>query len=157
MELKSRVAASLAAAVVMTFAGAGAAQAATGAGPAQVVRLAHARPTPEGRKHCEDIDSAGDEYYAAHALYVSAVCDGKVYVLTIDPTTTPPTAVGGWQAVGGPTDVVDATLAAGTQDVLGGPVFVTALTRSGAVWQGVCANTRPLGACSFRQLPQTPH
>ncbi|MFI1164812.1 hypothetical protein ACH4UM_14625 [Streptomyces sp. NPDC020801] len=157
MELKRRVAASLATAVVMTFIGAGAAEAQTRPGAEQLVQLVNARSTPEGTKRCQDIDSAGNEYYLQPpTAYVSAVCDGRLYVLTVDESTSPPTAIGNWQLVGGPTDVVGATVASNIDDVYGGPVLITALTRRGDVWHGTCANSRPIGSCTFTSLPHPP-
>jgi len=115
--------------------------------------------TTHGSRACVDIDSAGNEGAVAVGVgkkYVSAVCDGEVYVLSVDESTNPGTPVGDWQDVGGPDDVIDATLASDVDDVQGGPVFVTVLTRSQEVWEGRCASTLPLGPCVFTQLPDPP-
>ncbi|MGW2327728.1 hypothetical protein ACWC5C_18410 [Streptomyces sp. NPDC001700] len=109
---------------------------------------------------CIDVDSAGNENAISAgvgAKYISTVCNGQVYVLSVDESTNPGTPVGGWVAVGGPRDVLEATLASNTDDVQGGPVFVTVLTRSQEVWEGRCPNTRPIGTCAFTQLPDPPH
>ncbi|MEU0846109.1 hypothetical protein ABZ370_42630 [Streptomyces sp. NPDC005962] len=109
---------------------------------------------------CTDVDSAGNEGVitgGVGAKYISTVCNGQVYVLSVDESTNPGTPVGGWVAVGGPRDVLEATLASNTDDVQGGPVFVTVLTRSQEVWEGRCPNTRPIGTCAFTQLPDPPH
>ncbi|WP_154685919.1 hypothetical protein [Streptomyces himastatinicus] len=109
---------------------------------------------------CTDVDSAGNEGVitaGVGAKYISTVCNGQVYVLSIDESTNPGTPVGGWVAVGGPRDVLEATLASNTDDVQGGPLFVTVLTRSQEVWEGRCPNTRPVGTCVFTQLPDPPH
>ncbi|MGR3932680.1 hypothetical protein [Streptomyces sp. BRA346] len=109
---------------------------------------------------CTDVDSAGNEGVitaGVGAKYISTVCNGQVYVLSVDESTNPGTPVGGWVAVGGPRDVLEATLASNTDDVQGGPLFVTVLTRSQEVWEGRCPNTRPVGTCVFTQLPDPPH
>ncbi|MET8249668.1 hypothetical protein ABZV31_38115 [Streptomyces sp. NPDC005202] len=157
MEQKRKIAAALTATAIMTVIGAGGAEAQTQPEAGNAARLVDARPKPE--RGCYDIDSAGNEGAVAAGVgkkYVSVVCDGKVYVLSINESTTPPTPVGGWQSVGGPSNVVDATLASNTDDVQGGPVFVTALTSTGEVWEGVCPSTLPLGPCTFTQLPKPP-
>ncbi|MFI0815111.1 hypothetical protein ACH4TX_04665 [Streptomyces sp. NPDC021098] len=114
----------------------------------------------EKSKGCVDVDSAGNEGVIAAgvgAKYISTVCNGQVYVLSVDESTNPGTPVGGWQSVGGPRDVLEATLASNTDDVQGGPLFVTVLTKSQEVWEGRCPNTRPVGTCVFTQLPDPPH
>src|ERR1044072_2076563 len=113
----------------------------------------------EKPKGCTDVDSAGNEGVIAAgvgAKYISTVCNGHVYVLSVDEATNPGTPVAGWVAAGGPRDVREATLASNTDDVQGGPVFVTVLTRSQEVWEGRCPNTRPIGTCTFTQLPDPP-
>ncbi|MEU1803094.1 hypothetical protein [Streptomyces sp. NPDC019937] len=126
----------------------------------QSVRTGHdGREGHEKPKGCTDVDSAGNEGVIAAgvgAKYISTVCNGHVYVLSVDESTNPGTPVGGWVAVGGPRDVLEATLASNTDDVQGGPVFVTVLTRSQEVWEGRCPNTRPIGTCTFTQLPDPP-
>ncbi|MGW2448950.1 hypothetical protein [Streptomyces sp. NPDC001675] len=103
-------------------------------------------PVPTG---CFDIDSAVQD----PDKYLSVVCDGRVYVLTV--RETPPSApqpVGGWQFVGGPTNVVDATLATRANQV-----YVSVLTATGTVFQGVCTATEPLTVpCTFTQMPTPP-
>jgi hypothetical protein len=76
--------------------------------------------------------------------------------LSVNESVTPGTPVGGWKAVGGPSDVVDATLASNVNDVQGGPVFITVLTKKGKVWEGTCPSTLPLGSCPFYKLPTPP-
>ncbi|WP_127360862.1 hypothetical protein [Actinacidiphila soli] len=154
MEQKRKIAAALTATAVMTVMGAGGAAAQAQPEAGKAARLVHAQSNPVRPHRCYDIDSAGNEF--RHAKYVSAVCDGRVYVLSVNESTAPPTPVGGWQFVGGPSNVVDATLASNVFDVGGGPVLVTALTSKGNVWEGVCANTLPLGPCTFTQLPKPP-
>jgi hypothetical protein len=142
MASKRKVAALLSAAAMVTLIGAGGAQAQEQSGP----------PRPA---HCTDTDSTGNEF--SHAKYVAAVCKGRVYVLTVNEATAPPTPVGGWQRVGGPSHVTDVSLASNTRDVTGGPVFVTVLTKRGHVYEGSCPNTVPLGQCTFTRLPDPPH
>jgi hypothetical protein len=154
MEQKRKIAATLTVTAIMTVMGVGGAEAQAQPEAGNVARLVHAQSYPKPHNRCTDIDSAGNE--GVGTKYVSAVCDGKVYVLSVNESITPPTPVGGWQPVGGPSNVVDATLASNTNDVEGGPVFVTALTSRGEVWEGRCANTLPLGACTFTQLPKPP-
>ncbi|WP_327325143.1 hypothetical protein OG735_23565 [Streptomyces sp. NBC_01210] len=163
MERKRRLAATLTAAAITTVIGAGgaaAAQAQPEDGIADLVVHAQSKldsPNPDRpKKGCVDIDSVGNEASQSHAKYVAAVCDGKVYVLTVNENSKPGIPVGGWQAVGGPSKVVDVTLASNVFDVAAGPVFITALTSTGTVWEGACANTVPLGPCTFYQLPTPP-
>ncbi|WP_351234019.1 hypothetical protein [Streptomyces sp. NPDC002133] len=107
---------------------------------------------------CHGIDSAGNEQLDGPpgATYLSVVCDGKVYVLSVNEATAPSAPVGTWQFVGGPTNVVEATVASNSSDIDGGPVFITALTETGVVWRGVCPEALPLGSCSFAPLPTLP-
>ncbi|MGW0083936.1 hypothetical protein [Streptomyces sp. NPDC003393] len=170
MKQKRRVAASLAAAVAMTFVGAGTAKAAqqpetpngmtARAGIASNGGCDHGHdqncpkppPVPRG---CFDIDSAVQD----PDKYLGVVCDGRVYVLTVrEAPPSAPTPVGDWQLVTGtpstpaPTNVVDATLA--TRD---NEVYVSVLTATGAVYQGVCTATEPLTVpCTFTQMPTPP-
>ncbi|WP_158716001.1 hypothetical protein [Streptomyces sp. NRRL B-24720] len=103
-------------------------------------------PTPP--TGCFDIDSAVQD----PDKYISVVCDGQVYVLTVrEAPPTDPTPVGDWQAVGGPTNVVDATLATRANEV-----YVSVLTSTGAVLQGVCPATEPIGPCTFHTMPTPP-
>ncbi|WP_432020487.1 hypothetical protein [Streptomyces sp. 1222.5] len=162
MKKKRRVAASLAAAVVMTFAGVGTAHAAKqpGAANGMTTRAGIASlggcdnghdcpkppPVPTG---CFDIDSAVQD----PDKFISVVCDGRVYVLTVrEAPPTAPQPVGDWQFVGGPTNVVDATLSTRANEV-----YVSVLTATGTVFQGVCTATEPLTVpCTFTQMPTPP-
>jgi hypothetical protein len=150
---KRKIAAAMSATAVVTLIGAGGAQAQqpTAGSKAQ---SGSAKSGPEWR-HCTDTGSAGNEF--SHAKYVAAVCKGKVRVLTVNEATDPPTPVGGWRSVGGPSHVTDVSVASNTRDVSGGPVFITVLTRNGQAWEGSCTNSVPLGPCTFRQLPRPPH
>ncbi len=156
MEQKRRMAAALSAAAIMTVIGVGGATAQTQPEAGNAAKLVKAQSGPEGTKEkaCVDIDSTGNEN--SEAKYVGAVCDGRVYVLTVDETVSPPAPIGGWVPVGGPTKVVDVTLASNTEDVSAPSVFVTALTKYGEVWEGVCPNSEPIGTCTFTQLPKPP-
>ncbi|MEU9012037.1 hypothetical protein AB0D12_20115 [Streptomyces sp. NPDC048479] len=161
MERKRRLAATLTATAIMTVIGAGGAAAAQTQpedGTADLLEHAQSKldsPNPDRpKKGCVDVDSVGNE--ASHAKYVAAVCKGKVYALTVNENSDPGTPVGGWQAVGGPSNVVDVTLASNVFDVAAGPVFITVLTSTGTVWEGRCANNVPLGPCTFYQLPVPP-
>jgi hypothetical protein len=160
MEQKQKISAALTVTAIMTVMWTGGAEAQGQPEAGDAARLVHAQSNPVRPHRCYDIDSAGNEGAVAvngvGKKYVSAVCDGKVYVLSVNESTTPPTPVGGWQPVGGPSNVVDATLASNIDDVGGGAVLVTALTSRGNVWEGVCASTLPLGLCTFRQLPKPP-
>jgi hypothetical protein len=143
MASKRKIAAMLSATAIMTLIGAGGAQAADRSGG------------PEWG-HCNDTGSAGNEF--SHAKYVAAVCNGKLYTLTVNEATAPPTPVGGWRKVeGAPRHIDEVSVASNTRDVQGGPVFLTVLTKRGHAHKGTCANTVPLGACTFRQLPKPPH
>ncbi|MFI1164732.1 hypothetical protein ACH4UM_14170 [Streptomyces sp. NPDC020801] len=107
-------------------------------------------PTPPPPTGCNDIDSA----VQGMTKYVSVICDGQVRVLSVNEAgQNPPTPVGGWQLVGGPTNVFDATLA-----VFDNELLVTELTDTGEVWQGVCTSTLPLTVpCTFTQMPTPPN
>ena len=157
MEQKRKIAAALTAAAIMTAIGAGAAEAQTqpkAGNTAQVNAQSNpVEPKPKP-KYCSDTDSAGSERSSSYATYHSVLCDGKVYVLTINAATATP--VGGWQPVGGPADVIDVSLASNSDDVDGGPVFVTVLTKKGKVWKGTCPSALPLGLCTWAQLPNPP-
>ncbi|ROP48025.1 hypothetical protein [Streptomyces sp. PanSC9] len=98
---------------------------------------------------CFDIDSA----IQVPDKYLSVVCDGRVYVLTVrEAPPTAPQPVGDWQFVGGPTNVVDATLSTRANEV-----YVSVLTATGTVFQGVCTATEPLTVpCTFTQMMPTP-
>ncbi|MFD7504629.1 hypothetical protein [Streptomyces sp. NPDC059850] len=157
MRQKRKLAIALTAAAMMTAIGAGQAAADTKPEPAKT-KTAKATNTG-GHGGCVDVDSAGNEGAVAGGVgkkYVSTVCDGQVYVLSVDESTDPGTPVGDWQAVGGPDHVLEATLASNTDDVQGGPLYVTVLTRSQEVWEGRCPSTLPLGPCEFTQLPDPP-
>ncbi|MER6472567.1 hypothetical protein [Streptomyces collinus] len=162
MREKRGAAASLAAALVVTFAGVGTAHAAKQPGSASDITTrvgiapvggcdnGHDCPKPMPvPTRCFDIDSTVQD----PDKYLSVVCGGRVYVLTV--RETPPSApqpVGGWQFVGGPTDVVDATLATRANQV-----YVSVLTATGTVFQGVCTATEPLTVpCTFTQMPTPP-
>ncbi|MFF3359281.1 hypothetical protein ACFYWN_43445 [Streptomyces sp. NPDC002917] len=110
------------------------------------------RPTPP--TGCNDIDSV------IHGVtkYVSAVCDGRVFVLAVaeEPETTP--IEPGWVATGGPSDVIDATVAEH-----GNNVYVTVLTAGGQVHEGTCETGpgepgpgNPITTCTFEELPTPP-
>ncbi|WP_316739455.1 hypothetical protein [Streptomyces sp. MK7] len=145
MKQKRRVAASLAAAVAMTFVGVGTAQAAKqpGAADGMTARAGIASaggcdydhdhncpkppPVPKG---CFDIDSV------IHGVtkYVSVVCNGRVFVLAVAEEPDGPHAIApGWVATGGPSNVIDATVAEH-----GDNVYVTVLTAQGQVQEGTC-------------------
>lgn len=154
MRQKRKLAIALTAAAMMTAIGTGSAVADAKPEPAKT-----AKATKTGGHGCVDVDSAGNEGAVTAGVgkkYVSTVCNGQVYVLSVDESTDPGTPVGDWQAVGGPDDVIEATLASNTDDVQGGPLFVTVLTRSQEVWEGRCPSTLPLGPCEFTQLPDPP-
>ncbi|MEV6737804.1 hypothetical protein AB0N14_13050 [Streptomyces sp. NPDC051104] len=98
---------------------------------------------------CFDIDSVvhGD------TKYISVVCNGQVYVLTVAETGTDAGhAVSGWLPVGGPNNVIDATLA--ERDAV---VYVSVLTANGQVQEGTCTTAsgqqgpgRPINVpCTF--------
>lgn len=50
----------------------------------------------------------------------------------------------------------DAGVALNVNDVQGGPVFITVLTKKGKAWEGTCPSTLPLGPCTFYKLPTPP-
>ncbi|MFG3010066.1 hypothetical protein ACGFZB_06350 [Streptomyces cinerochromogenes] len=106
-------------------------------------------PTPTPTRGCFDIDSAVKD----PDKYLSVVCNGRVYVLTVrEAPPSNPQPVGGWRPVGGPTNVVDATLSTRANEV-----YVSVLTATGTVFQGVCTATEPLTVpCTFTQLPTPP-
>ncbi|MFC9910475.1 hypothetical protein [Streptomyces sp. NPDC127197] len=108
------------------------------------------KPTPPPASGCNNIDSA----VQGMTKYVSVVCNGRVRVLSVNEAgANPPTPVGGWQLVGGPTNVFDATLS-----VFDSRLLVTVLTSSGTVWQGSCTTTLPLTVpCTFTQMPTPPN
>jgi hypothetical protein len=157
MRQKRKLAIALTAAAIVATVGTGAALAEP---KPDAGKTAQATKTGQGgSRGCVDVDSAGNEGAVAAGVgkkFVSTVCDGQVYVLTVDESTNPGTPVGDWQAVGGPDDVIEATLASNVDDVQGGPLFVTVLTRSQEVWEGRCPSTLPLGPCEFTQLPDPP-
>lgn len=91
--------------------------------------------------------------------YVSAVCNGRVFVLAVaeEPETTP--IAPGWVATGGPSDVIDATVAEH-----GNNVYVTVLTAGGQVQEGTCDTGpgepgpgNPITTCDFTPLPTPPN
>lgn len=153
MDRKRKIAAVLGATAIMSVIGTGGAVAQQ-SGPDDAT-MAAVKAGPDRPWGCQGLRSVGNE--RSHATYVATVCRGKVYVLTVNESTSTPTPVGGWQFVGGPRNVVDVSLASGTQDVSGGPIFITVQTERGKVKQGVCANTVPLGTCTFTKLPSPPH
>lgn len=144
MVSKRKIAAALGATAIITLMGAGGAQAQDQTGGER----------PHG---CTDSGSAGNEN--SRAKYVALVCKGKVYALTVDERTAPGTPVGGWVNVGAPRHVTDVSVASNTQDVVGGPVFITVLTENGRAYEGSCAAAvgQALGPCTFTQLPKPPH
>ncbi|MFD5063880.1 MULTISPECIES: hypothetical protein [unclassified Streptomyces] len=158
MEQKRKISAALTAAAMMTVIGAGAAEAQTqpkAGDTAQVNAQSNPKPKP---KHCIDIDSTATELTTfEYVKYVSAVCDGKVYVLSVN-ETTPTLTDSEWKFVGGPTDVIDVTLASNTEGVVpvGPTVYVTVLTKKGKVWEGTCPGALPLGPCEWTQLTNPP-
>ncbi|MFC3577581.1 hypothetical protein ACFOZ0_30830 [Streptomyces yaanensis] len=107
------------------------------------------KPPPTPPRGCFDIDST----VQGRDKFISVVCNGRVFVLTVreTPPSGPPAPVGGWQFVGGPTDVIDATLA--TRDNV---IYVSVLTARGTVQQGICRASEPLGSCTFYPLPTPP-
>ena len=104
-------------------------------------------PTPPAG--CFDIDSV----VHGETKYISAVCNGRVFVLTVAETGPDAGhAVSGWLPVGGPTNVIDATLA--ERDAV---VYVSVLTADGQVQEGTCTTSggnpgpgRPINVpCTF--------
>ncbi|WP_306190627.1 hypothetical protein [Streptomyces sp. MK5] len=167
MKQKRRVAASLAAAVAMTFVGVGTAQAAKqpGAADGMTARAGIASaggcdydhdhncpkppPVPRG---CFDIDSG------IHGMtkYVSVVCNGRVFVLAVNERSGQP--ISGWVPTLGPSNVIDATVAE-----QGNNVYVTVLTAQGQVREGTCAVAPPetepglpITTCDFTTLTTPP-
>lgn len=117
------------------------------------------KPSPTKKAGCFDIDSV----VHGNTKYVSAVCNGQVFVLGVaeEPPTGPsPLVPPGWQSVGGPSDVIDATVAEHDNHVL-----VTVLTASGTSFEGSCqagpgapGPGRPIVVpCPFTQLPTPPN
>jgi hypothetical protein len=112
------------------------------------------KPKPKPPAGCFDIDSV------IHGVtkYVSAVCNGQVFVLAVaeEPETTP--VAPGWVATGGPSNVIDATVAEH-----GNNVYVTVLTAGGHVQEGTCdvgpgepGPGNPITTCDFTTLPTPP-
>ncbi|MGR6968877.1 hypothetical protein ACU639_04585 [Streptomyces cynarae] len=104
-------------------------------------------PTPPAG--CFDIDSV----VHGETKYISAVCNGRVFVLTVAETGPDAGhAVSGWLPVGGPSNVIDATLA--ERDAV---VYVSVLTADGQVQEGTCTTSggnpgpgRPINVpCTF--------
>ncbi|MGW4560098.1 hypothetical protein ACWEOV_41785 [Streptomyces sp. NPDC004365] len=108
-------------------------------------------PPPLPPTGCFDIDSTVQD----PDKFIAVVCNGRVYVLTVreTPPSGPPTPINppGWKFVGGPTNVVDVTLASRAN-----VVYVSVLTATGRVYQGICGATEPIGTCTFYSLPTPP-
>jgi hypothetical protein len=116
------------------------------------------KPTPTKKAGCFDIDST----VHGSTKYVSVVCNGQVFILGVaeESGTSVPLVPPGWQSVGGPADVIDATVTE-----FDNRVIVTALTASGTVFEGQCqagpgapGPGRPIIVpCAFTQLPTPPN
>lgn len=120
----------------------------------------HTTPSPSPTKTkppkgCFDIDSAG---HGGDVKFVSVVCNGQVFVLTVDETGNPlkpGVPVGGWTTVGAPNNVIDATLA-----VTNNSLHVTVLTADQRVFEASCVVhplPNALGTCTqFVEFPRPP-
>ncbi|GHD92677.1 hypothetical protein GCM10010508_46450 [Streptomyces naganishii JCM 4654] len=108
------------------------------------------RPTmpPETPRGCHDLDSV----VVGTNRYLSVVCNGQVYVLTVN-VSTEQADPSGWRLVAGLNNVVDAELTAEGP----GTVRISALTAVRTVVEVGCIAGLPLGTCTApTTLPRLP-